>query len=344
MMIRTGGTLSMIAGDGGTTLSPTAQLQTIVDAVPSLASIADIETHDLFNLDSGDLQPTHWLALASAVHQALSRDDVAGVVIVHGTDTMSYTASALSFLLGAIPRPVVLTGAQRPLADVRSDARSNLVDATIVATLPVPEVVVAFASRIFRGCRTIKADAWAFEAFASPGAAPLVELGLGVTTASHVRPAGALAPLDPRIETRVLAVRIFPGLDPRLVIGAIRAGVRGLVLEGYGTGNLPSLVGSSVIPAIEEASARGVPVVVVSQCPRGHVELERYAGGAAAARAGAIDGGDMTVEAAIAKMMVALGRHPAAVADDASGDERAAALRAVRAFMLADLAGERTSR
>ena len=329
LVIQTGGTLAMAVDESApeATLAPSAMRQDLAAIVPTLNQIAEIETEHLFNLDSGDMQPSHWIELATRVHAGLSRDDVAGIVITHGTDTMSYTASALSFLLGPVPRPVVLTGAQRPLGDVRTDARANLVDATIGATLAVPEVVIAFGSRLLRGCRTLKIDAWAFDAFDSPGAPALVELGVGVTIAPHVRRPAPLRALDTRLEQRVLAVRVFPGLDPKLVIGAVRAGVRGLVLEGYGTGNLPNLAGSSLIPAIEESTERGVPVVVVSQCARGHVDLERYEGGAAAKWAGAIDGGDMTVEAAVAKLMVALGRY------DEPSD--------VRGFMLADVAGER---
>lgn len=311
----------------GATLSPPMPLD-LNARIPELREIADLEIQALFSLDSGDLQPSHWLSIARAVHQALARDELHGVVITHGTDTMSYTASALAFLLGPLPKPVVLTGAQKPLSDIRTDARTNLIEATIGATLPVPEVMIAFGSRMLRGCRSLKADAWAFEAFGSPACAPLVELGIGVQVAPHVRRPGALRVLDERIEPSVLAVRVFPGLDPRLVIGALRAGVRGLVLEAYGTGNLPNGREGSLIPAIEEATARGVPVVVVSQCPRGHVELLRYEGGAAAAHAGAIDGGDMTVEAALAKLMIGLGRY-------GDGD-------ALRAFLLADVAGERT--
>ncbi|MBI2391148.1 MAG: asparaginase [Deltaproteobacteria bacterium] len=329
LVVQTGGTLAM--GAHGATLSLSAGPRDLLSLVPQLAEIADLEVQPLFNLDSGDLQPAHWLAIARAVHAALGRDDLAGVVVTHGTDTMAYSASALAFLLGPLPKPVIFTGAQRPLADVRTDARSNLVDATLGATLAVPEVAIAFGSQILRGCRTMKADAWALDAFASPACRPLVELGIDVSVAPHVRRSGALRPLDERIEPRVLAVRVFPGLDPRIVIGALRTGegVRGLVLEAYGTGNLPNAAGSSLIPALEEAAARAVPVVVVSQCPRGHVELARYEGGAAAARAGAIDGGDMTVEAALAKLMIGLGRF----------DRRAD----LRAFLCADVAGERTA-
>ena len=154
-----------------------------------------------------------------------------------------------------------------------------------------------------------------------------MELGIDVEIAPHVRPAApAIAAFDPRLEPRVLAVRIFPGLDPALVIGAVRAGVKGLVLEAYGTGNFPKL-GGSLIPAFEEARQRGVPILVVSQCPRGVVDMGRYAGGAAAAAAGAISGGEMTVEAALAKMMIGLGRH--------------SSLGELRAWLERDVVGER---
>ncbi len=324
LFVLTGGTLAM--GERGGTLSASAGPRDLLSLVPQLAELAEVEVTAPFTLDSGDMQPAHWLTIARVVHAALSREDIAGVVVTHGTDTMAYSASALAFLLGPVPKPVVFTGAQRPLQDVRTDARSNLIDATIGATLPVPEVAIAFGSQILRGCRSLKADAWALDAFASPACAPLVSLGIDVSVAPHVRRGGALRPLDERLDPSVLAVRVFPGLDPRLVIGALHAGVHGLVLEAYGTGNLPNAEGSSLIPALAEAKARGVPVVVVSQCARGHVELERYLGGAAAAQAGALDGGDMTVEAAVAKLMIGLGRYGGAD---------------LRAFMLADVAGER---
>jgi L-asparaginase len=271
--------------------------------VPSLGRVAELETRLLFQMDSANMQPPDWLTLAREVHSQLPLYD--GIVVVHGTDTMAYTASALALLLGPLPKPVVLTGSQKPLVDVRTDARQNLVDAALVATLAVPEVSIVTHSRALRGARATKKDAWGFDAFDSPHVAPLVELGLDVEIASHVRPAAELAPFDERLDPRVLAVRVFPGLDPMLVRGALRAGVKGLVLEGYGTGNVPL----SLFPALEEARARNVPVVVVSQCLRGFVDLERYDGGILAARAGAISAKDMTVEAAVAKLMVGLARY-----------------------------------
>jgi L-asparaginase len=333
LFLLTGGTLLMTpreAEDGARlSLDPGAQARDLVDEVPALGRLADIEIRAVCNMDSADMQPSNWLQIARAVHGALSSGEHQGVVVIHGTDTMAYSASALALLLGPVPRPVVLTGAQRPLAEARTDARDNLINAALVASLPVPEVSIAFASRALRGVRATKRDAWALSAFESPNCDALVELGLEAIVAPHVRPAGQLAPIDDRLEPRVLAVRLFPGLDPALLRGAIRAGVKGLVLEAYGSGSFPSHEGS-LVPVLEEARAHAVPVLVVSQCFRGFVDLGRYEAGALALSAGAIDGGDMTAEAALAKMMVGLGRFGAGPA--------------LRAYLEADAVGERTAR
>lgn len=314
------------SGGGGRllTLDEERTSRDLVAEVPSLARVAELDTRLLFHMDSANMQPADWVTIAREVHASLPAYD--GIVIVHGTDTMAYSASALALLLGPLPKPVVLTGSQKPIVEVRTDARQNLIDAALVATLPVPEVCIASGSRALRGVRATKRDAWGFSAFDSPNLPPLVELGIGIEIAPHVQAPGQLAEFDPRLEPRVLAVRVFPGLDPDLVRGALRVGVRGLVLEAYGTGTLPNL-GGSLIFALEEARERDVPVVVVSQCHRGFVDLGTYEGGAAAEAAGAISGGDMTVEAALAKLMIGLARH-------GTGD-------ALRSFLSANTVGER---
>jgi L-asparaginase len=329
LLLLTGGTMLMTpaptgAGSRALSLDEERTARDLVAEVPSLARIADFDTRYLFQMDSANMQPADWVTIAREVHAQLPSYD--GIVIVHGTDTMAYSASALALMLGPLPKPVVLTGSQKPIVDVRTDARQNLTDAALVATLPVPEVSIVVGSRALRGARSTKRDAWGFSAFDSPNLPPLVELGIGIEIGSHVAKPAELAAFDERIEPRVLAVRVFPGLHPDLVRGAIRLGVRGLVLEAYGTGTLPNL-GGSLIPALEEARERGVPVVVVSQCLRGFVDLGRYEGGAAAEKAGAISGGDMTVEAALAKMMIGLARH-------GNGD-------ALRAYFGASAVGER---
>lgn len=330
LLLLTGGTLLMTpaapgkSGRGAVTLDEERTNRDLLAEVPSLGRLAELETKLLFQMDSANMQPSDWVRLAREVHAQLPAYD--GIVMVHGTDTMAYTASALAMMLGPLPKPVVLTGSQKPLVEVRTDARQNLIDAALVATLGIPEVMIAMGSHAMRGARATKRDAWGFDAFDSPNCAPLVELGIGVEVAPHVRAPAELAGFDERLEPRVLAVRIFPGLDPELVRGALRAGVRGLVLEAYGTGTLPNL-GGSLIPVLAEARARGVPVLVVSQCLRGFVDLGRYEGGAEAEAAGAISGGDMTVEVALAKMMIGIARH-------GTGDE-------LRAYLTTSIVGER---
>ncbi|MFO0550322.1 MAG: asparaginase [Polyangiaceae bacterium] len=306
LMIHTGGTLVMERSTASGALAADVT-RDLLSELPVLNQIADIETLLLYRLDSADMQPEHWVQIAHVIHDRLTSYD--GFVVVHGTDTMAYTASALAFLLRGLDRPVVLTGAQKPLSFVRTDARANLIDACHVATLHIPEVAVAFHSRLFRGSRVTKLDAWGMNAFGSPCCPPLAELGLGVQLGPHVLPSRAPRPFDGRIEPRVLSVRTFPGLDPRLLLGALGSGVRGMVIEAFGAGNVPRLE-RSLVPVIDSARAIDVPVVIVSQCPRGTVDLSAYEGGAAAARAGAIGAFDMTAEAALTKLMICLGQAP----------------------------------
>lgn len=324
VVLHTGGTLLM--QERGGILSPSEHDVALEDELPVLTRIARIESQTLASLDSADMQPAHWQLIARATHAALRDPDVDGVVIVHGTDTMAYSASAVALMLGSVPKPVVFTGAQRPLFEARTDARANLVDACLLATLHVPEVGLAFASQLLRGVRATKRDAWHLSAFDSPNLAPLVELGLAVAVAGHVRAAGP-STLDDRLDPRVVALRLFPGFDPRVLDACVALGMRGIVLEAFGTGNLPCLEGS-LVPAIERAAATGVTVLVVSQCFRGVAELSRYRGGVLAREAGAVAGGDMTAEAAIAKLMIGLGRY-----DDASE---------LRRFLDRDVVGERS--
>lgn len=322
LFLLTGGTIAMTPS-GGKVLLPQAGADLLAD-VPELARIADIEQKPLFHLDSADMLPTSWVRVAEEVHTAFSVHGADGVVIVHGTDTMAYGASLVAFLLGPLPGPVVFTGAQKPLSDVRTDARQNLVDATLVATMALPEVVIVFGARAYRGVAATKVDAFGFEAFTSPNTAPLVTFGTGVELGT-MRAASTLGALDLRLEHRVASLRVVPGLTPDLVRAVLGTGIRGLVLSTYGTGTLPG----GLVPCLEEARAADIVVLAVSQCLRGHVELGRYEAGAAAEAAGVLSGGGMTLEAAIAKTMVGLGRL--------------GSVDAVREFLQHDALGERAA-
>ncbi len=305
-------------------LSPDHFAQTIIERVPELSELATIETRILCNLDSSDVGPEEWTALAEEIASARATHD--GVIVIHGTDTMAYTAAALSFALHELDRPVILTGSQRPLAEIRSDARRNLVDAMDLACRDLPEVGIAFDGRLLRGNRARKGDAWSYGAFHSASCPPLARLGLDVEIAAHVRkPTGAFT-LDARFDPRVSVVYVTPGLAPEVVLSAAE-GSRGIVLAAFGVGNTP-LKSRSISSAVGKLVQQGVDVVVVTQAQTGSVDLSLYENGTALADAGAISGGDMTLEAALAKMMAALARFP----EDA---------KARRSYLERDVAGER---
>jgi L-asparaginase len=328
LILHTGGTLGM-SGRRPTPLSPDTYAQQILARVPELSALATVETRILCNLDSSDVGPDEWSALAGEVAEARAAHD--GIVVIHGTDTMAYSAAALSFALAGLDRPVILTGSQRPLGEIRSDARRNLVDAVDLATRDIPEVGVCFDSRLLRGNRSTKGDAWSYTAFASPNCAPLARLGLDVEIGGHVRRPTVPFSVAAAFDARVAVCYVTPGMEPRalerLGSGDADGGARGVVLAAFGVGNVPARA-RSVAAAVKRLTDGGVTVLVCTQAHAGAVDLALYANGVALREAGALSGGDMGIEAAVAKLMHALARHP----DD--GDARAA-------YLLADVAGER---
>lgn len=309
----------------GTPLEPGSYASHLTETVPELALIAEIETHIVCNIDSSDITPRHWTAMAETI--AAQRERFDGFVIIHGTDTMAYTAGALSFALRGLDRPVVLTGAQRPLAALRSDARRNLADAVEVATTKVPEVCVCFDGLLLRGCRTRKANAHDYRAFDSPGTEPLARLGVDIEQGTHIRRPDGPFVCDARFDPHVMVLTVSPGLSPALVDDVVDAPkLRGLVLAAYGTGTVPTAF-DPIAPSLARAIQRGLEVVVVTQSA-GMVDLGLYQNSLTLAAAGAIGGGRMHVEAAVPKLM-----HALATFDDR--DER-------RAYLLRDVAGERS--
>lgn len=307
----------------GSPLEPGAYEAVLEQAIPEVRRLARVEAEIVCNLDSSDMGPPQWKALAERV--AAARGEVEGVVIVHGTDTMAYTASALAFALEGLDLPVVLTGAQRPLLDVRTDARRNLQDAVEVATLDIPEVTICFDGLLFRGCRAVKSDAFNYRAFASPGVPPLARLGVDVAVEEHVRRPSGPFRCDPRFDPRVMVVQVAPGLDTGLLMRLVDdSPLRGLVLAAYGMGTAPQ-GDQALAPVVRRAVDNGIDVVVVSQ-RGGGIRLGTYRNAEALADAGAIGGGEMLVEAAVPKLM-----HALAAFDDRS--ER-------RAWLERNVAGE----
>ncbi|MCI0571608.1 MAG: asparaginase [Myxococcaceae bacterium] len=290
-----------MAGGYPSALRPAAFFKTLKARVPELFALADIELELFSNIDSCEMQPELWSRMAAHLHRRLPRFD--GAVVTHGTDTLSYTASALSFMLQGLPHPVVLTGSQRPLGEIRTDARLNLIDAVTAALRGPREVCICFDSHLYRGNRTMKVKVAEYDAFESPNFPVLGTLGVDATFAPGLKARGRFR-LREKLEHRVFLLKVFPGLDPTLPLQLLPH-LKGLVVEAYGAGNVPvdASLGRSLRPLFAEAQRRDIPVVVVSQAYRNGVDLTLYESGAEALGRGVIPGGDMTASAALVKLM-----------------------------------------
>ena len=302
LFLHTGGTLGMTAARPGP-LAPGHYDQTVLPYVRGLEEFAEIDGQVVCNLDSSDMTPAIWEALGGAIARGI--DDYDGFVILHGTDTMAWTAAALSFMLRGLRKPVVVTGAQRPIAQLRTDARSNLVHSTLCATLPIPEVGLYFGNHLLRGNRATKVSIASYDAFESPDHPPLVTMGVDVHIGAHLP-----GPTEPfRLATGfcpdVAVLTPFPGMRPGLLAAAVAAGARAVLLRAFGDGNLPR---DGWPEAVRAAVDGGVAVVVTTQCTEGAVTPGRYANSAALDDAGALFAGDLTDEAAVVKLMWLLGQ------------------------------------
>ncbi len=266
--------------------------------------------------DSATMAPADWTAIAEDL--AARYDEFDGFVVLHGTDTMAYTASALAFMLRGLGKPVVLTGAQIPLCELRSDARDNLITALLIAARArIPEVCLSFGGALLRGCRAVKVNASGLDAFASPNFPPLAQVGIEIAVDWRLvlppPPPDTPLSVQPIGPARIGALRLFPGISPAMV-AAVLEPLQGLVLETYGSGNGPA-GDRAFLAALEAASARGVVIVNCTQCLRGRVDQATYATGAALADAGVVSGHDLTAEAALAKLyyLFSAGYAPEAV-------------------------------
>ncbi len=322
----TGGTIGMVQTAEGYAPAP-GLLERLLHEVPQLGS-APVPAFDVHEfevlLDSANMAPADWNRIAAdiAAHYA----DYDGFVVLHGTDTMAYTASALSFMLEGLDKPVILTGSQIPLCEARNDARDNLIDALILAGhYPIPEVCLAFNGKVLRGNRAVKVKSAGLGAFESPSYPPLAELGIDIRVHRErmLGPARTPFRVQPCGAAPVAAVRLFPGISAEFIANIAHPPLAGLVLECYGAGNGP-VRDPAFLEALREASARGVVIVDVSQCLNGHVDLGSYAAGSALARAGVIGGFDMTVEAALTKLiwLFELGLEPEAIRREMQRDLR----------------------
>lgn len=295
-------------------LSP-FDFNSIYDEFPYLRMLdVDIEVLSFEPIDSSNVTPELWMKLARLIRD--NYDSFDGFVVLHGTDTMAYTASALSFMIGNLCKPVVFTGSQIPIGMLRTDGRENLMTAVEIAAAKengraiVPEVCIYFQNRLFRANRTTKHSAEQLNAFRSDNYPALADVGVSIhyNTPYIRRPDGEGGPLQisPGLDTGVGIVKIFPGIRPGTLEAMLGIpGMRGVVLETYGSGNAPT--GDWFVRPVGRAVERGLIVVNVTQCPGGSVSMDLYETGKSLQRAGVVSGRDITTESAVTKLMYLLG-------------------------------------
>lgn len=290
-----GGTITMQRNKKGV-LAPFYDVKDLTNFVPQIKKLVDISVIQLSNIDSTNIEPKFWTTLAETIKENIEKYD--GFVITHGTDTMAYTASAISLALSNIKKPVIFTGSQKPISDIPSDATNNLINSVIVTTKLARGVCIVFGPKILRANRSTKVSESTLDAFDSPMVDPLGVISLEPLITSSFKQKNT-GPSNLIFDPNIAVIKITPGLSQKYIEHILSADAHGLIFEGFGAGNIPK----KLLPFIVKARENNLPVIILSQCLNGVARMQLYKVGEDALKAGVISGEDMTIEAASTKLM-----------------------------------------
>ena len=314
LIIYTGGTIGMVKDPATGALQP-YHFEDIYKLMPVLRNFDYTLESVSFNplIDSSNVTPSFWVKLASVIEENYENYD--GFVVLHGTDTMSYSASMLSFMLENLNKPVIFTGSQLPMGVIRTDGRDNFINAIEIAAAQidgkplVPEVAIYFENKLMRGNRTSKFNAENFNAFLSGNYPPLAEVGVHIRYNNQMilKPNSLELKVHKELDNSVIILKLFPGIAGIVVKNALNiVGLKGVILETYGAGNAPT--DAWFIDALTQAIVKGIIIYNVTQCKGGAVDMGKYETSMQLSQIGVIGGSDITTESAIAKMMYLLGQ------------------------------------
>ncbi|MHA2380174.1 MAG: asparaginase [Candidatus Thorarchaeota archaeon] len=308
-LVTTGGTISSVYDSQTEVLRPGLSVRALLESLPKGMGNVEIVQKELFQLDSANAQPHHWKEIAGAIKD-VNEDmpDLQGIVVTHGTDTMVYSAAAVSFMIQNFGKPIVFTGSQIPATIPWSDGPRNLLDSIRVAAFgDIGETCIVFNGEVHRATRAKKVRANSYDAFDSMDPTPLGVLARDIVLFEGRRGRHKPKPVyDTSLDDRVWLLKVFPGLPPEILLKIAELGYRGIVLEGFGSGNIPTHE-NALTEAIQSVVKKGCSVVISSQCAFGQADLSIYEVSRAAADVGAISAYDMTSEAALVKLGWVLG-------------------------------------